>query len=245
MPFTLAHPAAVLLLRRTTFPVAAMVSGTMSPDLPVFFNAYGWPYNFTHSALGVVTIDLVVGMLAVAIWSTFLRDPLVDVLPTSLRERLDPRARYHRQQWRLAVPAVVAGSTTHVVWDLFTHHDRWGVRHLGWLHEQHGRLIGFQWAQYLSSVLGLAICVLWARQHLGAQTRTPHPVLVPALGVRALFAIGVVTLGSGLAAGSFAPGPGIRMFLSQSAVVGTIIGAFLCLVLAATWNVLQATTRKG
>ena len=131
---------------------------------------------------------------------------------------------------------MIAGSTTHVLWDLFTHHDRWGVRHLLWLHEQQGRLIGFQWAQYASSILGLAVCAIWIGRYLAHQDRIPHPVLVPALGVRALVAVGVITVASGLAAGAFAPEPGIRMFVSQTAVVGTIVGTLSLLTLAAIWN---------
>lgn len=245
VPFTLAHPAAVLLLRRTRLPVAAMVAGAMSPDLPVFFDAYGWPYNLTHSLLGIVTVDLLVGLLAVAIWFSFLRDPLVDVLPASLRERLAPRARYQPGQWRLAVPAVVAGSVTHVTWDLFTHHDRWGVRHLAWLHEQHGRLVGYHWAQYSSSIIGLTVCGWWLCTALGARERRPHPVLVPALGVRALGVVAAITVAAGVVAGATAPEPGLRMMVSQTAVVGTIIGTFAVLVLAAIWNLLDRADRRG
>jgi len=244
VPFTLAHPAAVLLLRRTSLPVAAMVAGAMTPDVPVYFNAYGWPYHLTHSALGVLTVDLAMGLLAVAFWFAVLRDPIVDVLPAAVRERLPARVRYARAQWRLTIPAVVAGSTTHVVWDLFTHHNRWGARHVGWLNHEHGRLMGFQWAQYASSVVGLTVCAAWAVRYVAARTREPRPVVVPALGVRALAGVGVVTFGSGLAAGIFAPDPGIRMFFSQSAVVGTIIGAFALLALALVWHLQAAATRR-
>ena len=233
MPFTLAHPAAVLLLRRTPLPVAAMVAGAMSPDVPVFLNAYGRPYHFTHSAPGIVTVDLALGLIAVALWFSFLRDPIVDVLPAAVRERLDARARYDSGHWLRAAPAVVAGSITHVVWDLFTHHDRWGVRHIAWLHEQHGSLQGFKWAQYTSSVVGLTVCTLWAVSTVRSRPARPHPVLVPVIGVRALAVVGVVTFAAGTAAGITAPDPGLAMFFSQAAVVGTIIGAFLLLVLAA------------
>lgn len=239
VPFTLAHPAAVLLLRRTPLPVAAMVTGSMAPDVPVFLNAYGRPYGFTHSLPGVLTVDLAVGLIAVAVWFSFLRDPIVDVLPDAVREHLSPRQRYRREQWTLVVPAVVLGSTTHLLWDLFTHEDRWGVREIGWLHEQQGRLIGFQWAQYGSSIVGLTACALWALAALRGRTRQPHPVLVPALGVRALVVLAIVTAAAGIAAGLNAPEPGLRMMISQTAVVGTIVGAFGVLVLATTWNLLS------
>ena len=239
VPFTLAHPAAVLLLRRTRLPVAAMVAGSMAPDVPVFLNAYGRPYDFTHSLPGVLTLDLAVGVVAVAVWFSFLRDPIVDVLPAAVREHLAPRVRYRREQWTLVVPAVLLGSTTHVLWDLFTHEDRWGVREIGWLHEQQGRLIGFQWAQFGSSILGLTVCALWALAVLRGRTRQPHPVLVPALGVRALVVLAVLTATSGIAAGLNAPEPGLGMLVSQTAVVETIVGAFGVLALATTWNLLN------
>ena len=239
MPFTLAHPAAVLLLRRTRLPVAAMVAGAMSPDVPVFLNAYGWPYHLTHSAVGVVTVDLALGLLGLALWFSVLRDPAVDLAPATVRERLAPHARYDRSQWRWAVPAVVAGSATHVVWDLFTHHDRWGVRHLTWLNEQHGSLHGYKWAQYGSSVLGISVCLAWAITALRGRTTVPRPALVPALGPRALGVLGTLVLASAIAAGATAPHPGIAMVVSQAAVVGTMIAATGLLVLAAAWNLLS------
>lgn len=245
MPFTLAHPAAALLLRRTPLPVAAVVCGTMSPDVPVFLDAYGRAYNFTHSLLGVLTVDLAFGLLAVALWLGFLRDPLVDVLPTAIRERLAPRAWYGAAQWRLAVPAVLAGSATHVCWDLFTHHDRWGVRQLAWLQEEHGWLVGYKWAQYTSSIVGLTVCVFWICSVVRRMPRRAHPVRVPALGVRALTVVGAITVVGGLAAGINSPKSGLPMFVSQMAVVGTIVATFASLVLAATWNVLERATRRG
>ncbi|MFL6109534.1 MAG: DUF4184 family protein [Marmoricola sp.] len=245
MPFTLAHPAAALLLRRTPLPVAAMVAGAMSPDVPVFLDAYGRPYHFTHSALGIVTVDLAVGLLGVAFWFSVLRDPIVDVAPAAVRERLAPRARYDRTQWRLAVLAVVAGSVTHVVWDLFTHHDRWGVRHISWLGQRHGQMVGYHWTQYGSSVVGLTICAIWATYAVRSRPRQPRPARVPQLGVRAFVAVLVVTVGSGLVAGVNAPDPGPRMFVSQTAVVATMIGSFLLLVVAIAWNVLTTATRRA
>jgi hypothetical protein len=57
-----------------------------------------------------------------------------------------------------------------------------------------------------------------------------------------LLVLGVITLVSGATAGLNAPEPGLRMLISQTAVVGTIVGAFSILVLAATWNLLA---RRG
>jgi hypothetical protein len=236
VPFTLAHPAAVLLFRRTPLPVAAMVAGSMSPDVPVFFKAYGRPYHLTHSALGVVSVDLAMGVLAVAFWFAFLRDPIVDVLPATVRERLAPQARYQRAQWALVVPAVVLGSTTHVFWDLFTHRDRWGVRQIDWLQHQHGDHPGFKWAQFGSSVVGLTVVTCWAVLVLFRLERRQRPVTVPVLGFRALAVVLALTVGTGVGIASATAEPGIGHWLAQAAVLGTITGGFLLLVLAAAWQ---------
>lgn len=236
MPFTFAHPAAALVFRRTPLPLTAVIAGTMAPDVPVFLKAYGRPYNFTHSITGVLTVDLLVAVTAVGIWFAVLRDPIVDLLPTPVRERLDPGAHYSRNQWLLVAPAAVLGSLTHVGWDLFTHHDRWGVDRIAWLHERHGALVGFQWAQYGSSVAGLSICAIWILLALRGRARRPHPRVDPALGTRALIAGAVATLASGLAAGLSSPQPGVVVDLAQTAVVGTIIGVACVLLVAVVWQ---------
>lgn len=242
MPFTLAHPAAALLFSRTPLPLTAVVAGAMAPDVPVFLKAYGTPYDLTHSVTGVLTVDLLVAVTGVAFWFAVLRDPVVDLMPDVVRERLVAHARYSRGEWLLVAPAAVVGSLTHLTWDLFTHRDRWGVDQISWLGDRHGNLLGFQWAQWGSSVLGLGICVLWAISALRSRQRMPRPRTVASLGPRALGLVSGVALLCGLAAGVTAPEPGKRMFLSQTAVVGTLVGAFGLLVLATTW---QISRRRG
>jgi len=220
VPFTLAHPAAALLFRRTPLPLTAVVAGAMAPDVPVFLNAYGGPYDLTHSITGILTVDLVVAVTAVVLWLGVLRDPVVDLLPTFVRERLDPDAHYTRQQWLLVVPAAVVGSLTHVGWDRFTHRD--------------GGVV--EWAQYGSSVVGLSICALWALLALRGRARRPHPRTDPWLDTRALLVLGGVTLASALTGGVNAPEPGWRMFLSQTAIIGTIIGGAGIVLIAVLWQ---------
>lgn len=70
MPLTFAHPSVVLPLFRTPFVPAALVAGSMSPDLPYFLGATGtavtaqsWYEPFfnattSHSPLGALTVSL-------------------------------------------------------------------------------------------------------------------------------------------------------------------------------------------
>ena len=160
MPMTLAHPAAVLPLRRYGMPMAALVIGSMIPDVPVFL---GWTraYRVSHSALGVVSVDLVGALVLLWGWNAFGRDALVDLAPDRVRARLAARHRLSRRQWQWAPAAAVLGSVTHLVWDSFTHPGRWGVLHLAVLRADLGPLPAFRWAQYTSGAIGLGV-VLWA-----------------------------------------------------------------------------------
>lgn len=155
--------------------MAALVIGSMAPDGPLFLG-WAWGYELSHSVLGVVTVDLLATVSLLALWSLVLRDALVDLAPTAIRSRFAPRNRLTAREWVLAPLAAIVGSMTHVVWDAFTHVDRWGPDHLAWLRDDHGGLAGFQWAQYASSVAGIAIVVGAAIAHLRALAPTrPRP----------------------------------------------------------------------
>ncbi|WP_235948378.1 DUF4184 family protein [Candidatus Frankia alpina] len=170
MPFALSHPAAVLPLQRLGLPMSAMVAGSMAPDVPVFFE---WPelYRLTHSLLGVVTVVPVLALAALAMWFNLTRDAVVNLAPDSVRLRLAPRARLTGRQWLLAPVAASVGAVTHVVWDDFTHEQRWGVRQVAWLSAQHGALPGYKWFQYGMSVAGLAVVAAVIVAHLRALPR--------------------------------------------------------------------------
>ncbi|MCL9796469.1 DUF4184 family protein, partial [Frankia sp. AgKG'84/4] len=170
MPFTLSHPAAVLPLRRLGLPMSALVVGSMVPDIPVFL---GWPgvYRFTHSPLGVASADPVLAMAALAVWFWLIRDAVVDLSPGLVRSRLAARARPTRRQWLLAPAAAAVGAMTHVGWDAFTHHDRWGVRQVPWLSADHRGLAGHAWLQYGSSVVGFAVVGAAGRLLASVNTR--------------------------------------------------------------------------
>jgi hypothetical protein len=173
VPFTLAHPAAVLPLRRAGLPMVALVVGSMVPDARLFVP---WlpSYDTSHSPAGIVTVDLALAMACLALWTYVVRDALVDVAPAAARERLDPQARLSPRAWALAVPAAVVGSATHVGWDAFTHADRWGTRHVAWLREEHWFWPGYTWAQAASGGLGLLVVAAAALAWLRTRPRAPH-----------------------------------------------------------------------
>ncbi|ETW94428.1 MAG: hypothetical protein ETSY1_34875 [Candidatus Entotheonella factor] len=125
MPFTLAHPAAVLpLWRRLHHPgeMSAAVIGSMAPDF-VFWLPLPIDRDTSHSILGLFLFCLPTGVMALWLYQTLIRDPIVALLPRAISVRLPLRQPI---LWRLrnvvrVLLALLLGAVTHIVWDAFTH----------------------------------------------------------------------------------------------------------------------------
>jgi uncharacterized protein DUF4184 len=197
MPFTLAHPAAVLPLLRHPFVPAALVAGSMAPDLPYFLRAAGltstragdWyePFlNATHThSLSGLPIDLLYAVaLVAAYW--LMRAPITALLPPGLAiPKANSRANAQYAGWLVA--SALIGTGTHLLWDAFTDTDLLPAQRL---------------LQYASTAFGLVIVswYLWKHrdqlrtdddptQHLATSTRRAVLALLiaaPLVGAAAL-----------------------------------------------------------
>jgi hypothetical protein len=177
LPFTLSHPLAVLPLltgrpARKLVP-AALVIGSMTPDLPYFVPPFGGlSAEWTHAASGPFTIDLVLGILTYAVWTVGLRHPLVDLAPRWWADRIaEPRRLTARDAGWLGL-SVIVGAVTHVVWDAFTHPRRWGTTHLPALQAIAAGLPIYKWLQFGSGVVGLVVLTFWVVHRL--RRTEPH-----------------------------------------------------------------------
>lgn len=153
MPFPLAHPAAVLPLRRfcpQRLDFAALVIGSLVPDsayaLDAVLNRELHRAGFAHQAgplhladlshefiPGALGFDLPVGCL---IWLLFyaVRRPMVTLLPQRYRLAFLPLCRWPAGfPWSVAA-SVLIGAWTHLFLDSITHGDGWMVLHLPVLH---------------------------------------------------------------------------------------------------------------
>lgn len=120
MPFTLAHPAAVLPLRRFLwFP--GLVAGAMAPDV-----GYYIPVLPTHDVLGG-SLTAVVLLLA----GRLLLPSVMALSPEFVRTRVS-RPGDLRQPFVRAL-SIVVGVLTHLLWDAFTQTDGWFVQRWDWL----------------------------------------------------------------------------------------------------------------
>lgn len=236
MPLTLSHPAVVLPLRRLGLPATVLVIASMVPDLPLFLGSVRG-YDLTHSAVGLVTVNLVLAICAVAWWTFVMRDALVDAAPEAVRRRLAPEARLSRREWTLAPIAACIGAATHIVWDSFTHQGEWGTDRIAWLRAEHAGLSGANWMQYISGVVGLAIVALAALAYLhgtAARDETrPSRVLPPATLPVVIVLAGLV--GAASATSHFSSGFNSMAF--NGVVAGLISLAIGLTIMTGAWHI--------
>lgn len=181
MPFTLAHPAAVLPLRGARhLQTAPLIIGAVVPDLP-YFLPVGLAHYVpeTHDFESSYSIDLLLGyLLLLAIF--VLRRPLTALLSPRARwlclRALAP-FRAHWGAWVFAGLGIIIGVWTHLLWDSFTHSDGWVVHRVAALSAPvtFGSYTGplCHVLQYVSSVFGLLVMGVW-------YWRLPAPAAVPA-----------------------------------------------------------------
>lgn len=176
MPFTPSHAAAALLFRRTPLVTSAVVIGAIAPDLP-YFLPVSTGRSFTHTPMGLVSIDLAIGVVTFLAWVLVLRAPLLDLGPRWLGDRMprpfrpSPVSALTPARSALAgatiVLSLVVGAATHLVWDSFTH-PGWLVDHVPVLVATLGPLALHKWLQHASSIAGLVLlavfAVRWARR---------------------------------------------------------------------------------
>jgi hypothetical protein len=234
VPFTGSHAAAVLPLLRAPLPTSALVIGSMAPDFLYYLpGAPRWP---THTALGVVTVDVALGAAGWAVWHGVLAGPALEAAPRGVRARLAGRVHppgvRHRLRDGRSVGRVLGGlalgAATHVLWDEFTHADRWGTRHLAAISGRWRGRPAHLWAQDASGVVGggllLAAVARWWR-------RTPDDHRVQGAGSPAAWA-GIAATGLVAGVAAALPEPDRRTAAETAAFRGGAAATAVALLLA-------------
>lgn len=245
MPFTPSHIAAALPFARTPLIPAALVIGTLQPDL-FFYLPVGVNREFTHSWFAVFTFDLAVSLVVFALWQLIFRAPVLDFAPRWVRARMPHRGSKPGRGGRavyalLLVASILIGCVTHVFWDSFTH-DSAFVRDAPLLFDQLGPLRLYTWLQHLGSLRGLVAVagfVLWWKRSA--------PVGPPAstrLTDRARRAMWVMVLSSGLAVALLIWISGIvsgqsplqNTLVYATVVIGIAVAGLFAMVIALLWH---------
>lgn len=182
MPFTLSHAAAVLPAMRAdgtgrgALVPAVLVAGSFAPDM-TYYAASVLPGamefgDVTHAFRGVLTVDVLIAWALVGLW-LLVREPLVALLPRARQGRTAallrcgaPRARVRASLVARWYVSAVLGASTHVVWDAFTHLDRWGMRLFPVLGEEIAGSPLYWYLQYGGSAVAAAVIALFVARAL-------------------------------------------------------------------------------
>jgi hypothetical protein len=172
MPFTLAHPAAVVPLARLLGKhavLSALVIGSMTPDFA--YLVPGLTRGPSHSLGGLFWFCLPMGLALYLVFHLVLKRPLAATLPRRLREAVAPVVArtpgLPPARGLTVVLCLLLGALTHITWDLFTHPGpivrafpllAENLATVGWY-----RVYGYKVLQHSSTLLGLALLARWTR----------------------------------------------------------------------------------
>lgn len=235
MPWTFAHPAAILPLRRLcprwlSFP--ALILGAMAPDISYYVGLHGKGREFCHTPEGIVLVCLPVSLLLLALMLRFAR-PLTVLLPEPhsalVRAQLQPSP--HRAWVGVAVMAVsvLLGAATHVVWDSFTHQDAWGAELDEPLLEGLDPQLQLMPLQHLSTAAGVLVLAFAYWRAVRAQRLSTPPVHDPrrAQRIRLMLACLAVAAAVG-AASAYALTPATLPAYVSHRLVRTVVWTTSC-----------------
>jgi hypothetical protein len=177
VPFTISHAAAVLPLRKTGLPLAALMIGSMSPDFAFF--AFDRIDSFwTHGASGLFLFCWPVGLLLWWFYVRWIETPTFAMLPRRWRAAFTPSdPHFGLAALSSASAAVIVGAATHIAWDSFTHAGRTVVKAVPFLEARlvfHGHALPvFAFLQHLSTAIGLLVLGIWVFARLRRAADAP------------------------------------------------------------------------
>ncbi|MEO7962955.1 MAG: DUF4184 family protein [Gemmatimonadaceae bacterium] len=242
MPFTFAHPAAAVIVRRAIrrgwLPLAPFAIGAMSPDFEYVLRLEPWA-RLGHTWPGIATFSLPVALAVVAWWEWQGGEAI-----RALAGLESSAARLLRAWPARRVTTIVAATTlgvaTHIAWDGFTHWDGWAATLFPVIAERVTRAAPqFLWAnvfQHTSTLVGSAVVLTWYYRQL--QSRSVSSRLLSASRIKALVAIALPTLAIALwnapRAGTITDTFQLKIIAGRF-VVGAMAGLAIALVGYAFW----------
>lgn len=255
MPFTFAHPAAVLPLHRALrrhSVLSALIIGSMVPDFQNFL-PFDIDRHESHSFAGIFWFCLPVGLVAYLCFHLLLKKPLRQLLPPAIAARLTgppPMSPLPSTSGPLILLSLLLGIVTHLVWDAFTHYGFITVfqlpalsTHLFSVGEYH--VYPYKILQHASTLIGCLLVWHWIQRWLQRSSllqTLPHPTLAQHSRhiITGILLVAPPLIGAGMAAHAVSVTYGTMALkdIVREAVV-TAISSFGLLVLAysCVWHI--------
>jgi Domain of unknown function (DUF4184) len=240
MPFTAAHPMAVLPFVRwrrcLRLDPTCLVIGSMVPDFEYFLRAEQLS-TISHTFRGLWLWDLPVTLILGVLVHGIVKWPMLLVAPAAVTRRAARalgapwRARWSAAAVASCIASAVLGSATHIAWDSFTHAKGWGTRHLHALTTPiripgYGTMVLHRVLQHASTLVGLVVLTVVVVRWLQRCTAVVVPE-VPRATARSCVAactIAAVALTTARLAGMHRTDPGDRIV---AVIAGVLAGILL------------------
>jgi hypothetical protein len=163
MPNPIAHSAASIPFTKAGLVFSALVIGSISPDFGYFIPLPAEFFMYTPA--GVILFDVPVGFVLLWLFHTFVKWPVLSLLPQSLQCRLYKAAQGFSfgplKHFGLILLSLLVGSLTHVIWDSFTHDYGWVVENFAIFRTSIRGVPLYTILQNLSTVLGIGFILFW------------------------------------------------------------------------------------
>lgn len=185
MPYTFAHPAAIIPLARPMGRHAvpsALAIGSISPDLWHFVPLVERPES--HSIAGLAWFCLPAGLVLYTLFHLLLKQPLIALIAPRLGSFTPPGIP--EVPLRAVVISLLVGALTHIGWDALAHATEEGWRH--------------NWLQHASTVLGSVVLAGWAWQKVRRAPSAPDLLSPFARYFTLAFLLGAAAIAAGLPA---------------------------------------------
>lgn len=184
MPFTLAHPAAVLPLLHKRLPFhfsVGLIIGSVAPDFEYFLQ-FRMASVGSHSLPGLFAFCLPISLLLAFAWFYVVSIPLTENLPLFLRKRLCIHSdrKPGLTEWLYFAVGSLVGGATHLLWDSATHTGGYFVNQWPLLQQPiyGNQLPLFKALQHISTIIGLAV-VAFAIKNMPEQPVEEKPSRPP------------------------------------------------------------------
>ena len=130
MPFTLAHPLlAIPFITRRRILLSAVVIGCLAPDFEYYLQMNMKTGRSGHMGWGILYFSIPAAGIALWGFHSFLKEPLLALLPVRHQRRLSPLAGpfsfFPARRFLAVLSSLTLGVALHVTWDLFCHPDGW------------------------------------------------------------------------------------------------------------------------
>jgi len=242
MPFTAAHPLAVLPLlrlgpRRLGLDPTCLVIGSMAPDFEYFVRGEQIS-SISHTLAGLWLWNLPATLVLAALVHGVLKWPMLLVAPAAIARRaVRLVGRPWRARWGVAALAsctisALLGAATHLAWDSVTHADGFGPQHFRALKAPIalpvvGTMVLHRALQHASTLVGLGVLAALVVRWLVRSRPVALPA-APRLAAR-LLVVACVAIAAALIVARLV---GKRATDPGDLIVGAIAGALAGVIVA-------------